>query len=139
MRLIEVDVIGLLTAQTALDGVEDMFARQPAIVWPRSHWNPAFGGEDDLRPPSFEPLANYGLGPPHGFEIAAHRIAIGSVEEIHALVDGRLHDREAGSLVTLLAEGHRAQTNFRHLEPCAAHAFDFHPISLNPQSRAAMP
>src|SRR6266849_3537587 len=88
MRLIEVDVIGLLTAQTALDGGEDMFARQPAIVWPRSHWNPAFGGEDDLGPPSFEPLANYGLGPPYGFEIAAHRIAIGSVEEIHALVDG---------------------------------------------------
>src|ERR1700737_132395 len=56
----------------------------------------------------------------------SHRITLGGVEEIPPPVDGPPHDREAGSLVTLLTEGHRAQTNFRHLETCASHAFDFH-------------
>jgi hypothetical protein len=37
-----------------------------------------------------------------------------------------VHDREAGRFIALLAEGHRAQTNFRNLQTGASHALGFH-------------
>ena len=46
-----------------------------------------------------------------GFRVWLARIAVGGIEEIHSLVNGRVHDREAGSLVALLSEAHRIQTN----------------------------
>ncbi|MEJ7605704.1 MAG: hypothetical protein WKF37_05430, partial [Bryobacteraceae bacterium] len=50
MDLVEVDVIGLETAQAVFDSVHDVLAGQAALVGIVSHGVEDFGGDDDLFP-----------------------------------------------------------------------------------------
>src|SRR6201997_2700348 len=58
VRLIKIDVISLQAAQTPLDRIKDMLAREPSVVGSAPHWNPALGREDNLVAPSLQPFTH---------------------------------------------------------------------------------
>ena len=111
MDLVEVKVIGLQAAQTAFDGGEDVFAGQPALVGAAAHRTPAFRRQHDAVTLPFQPFADEFFAPTNRIEIAAHRVDIGRVEEVHPVLDRGIHDGVARGLVTLPAKSHRPQAN----------------------------
>ena len=53
-------------------------------------------------------------------------VGVGRVEEVHAPVDGQVHNAARLLLVGAVAEGHGAQADLGELEAGAAHAVVFH-------------
>src|ERR1700674_3260813 len=90
MDLVEVDVVGAEAAQRAVDGVEDVFARQPAVIRTLAHRKEDLGGDDHL-----VALGEVAERPPQHLLAGAARVHVGGVEEVHAHLERPADERPA--------------------------------------------
>ena len=115
VSLVEIDVIGLQAAQAVLGGFQDVLAGQPFVIGSVADAHAALGGQDEFFPFPTKPTANDFFTLPRGFGRGRDRINIGSINEGDAPVGGLIENGGRGALVTLVAEGHGAQADFRDL------------------------
>jgi hypothetical protein len=114
VHLVEVDVVGLQPAQAVLAGLADVVGGEVPVVRAGAHRLVDLGRENDPLPaPALgEPAADDLL---RGAEALLHvrglraAVDVGGVEEVDALFERLVHDREAGRLVGDPAEVHRPE------------------------------
>ena len=92
VHLIEVDVVGLQAAQTALNGAHDVLARAALAIGTAAHRKAKLRRQNNLLAPSFEPAANIFLGSSNRLRGRAERIRIGGIKEENAIVEGLIHN-----------------------------------------------
>src|SRR3954451_5382386 len=99
MRLVEVDVVGLQPLQRAVDRLEDVLARQPAVVR-AGPGRPEHLGEDleTLPPFALQRATEHRLGLGAGVDVSG-------VEGSDAVVEGGAHAGEGLLLLDLAAVG----------------------------------
>lgn len=119
MGLIEINVIGLESFETAFDRANDLMTIECGEAVAHGRGEPAMAGPGDLRGDDdgvawfrFEPAADNFLGDPVFLRGWGDGVDFGDVEEIHALVEGVVHDLMTGFFVGLFAEGHGAHADF---------------------------
>ena len=124
--LIQVDIIRLQARETRLNRGADMLAREAPVVRSVTHRPPAFGGQDDVLAPAFEPFADNLLGTARGFDATAGRIHIRAIKEIHPVLECGIHNGEALGFFALTPEGHGPQADFRNIQTGSPHSRCFH-------------
>src|SRR5215469_13543798 len=119
MHLVEIDVVGLQSAQARLDFRHDVPAREAYLIWPNrlAHKNVGveahLGGDDEI----LSPLANY-LS--ENFLRRAGRIDVGSVDKITADFDKTIENCFCNFFFGFSSKRHGSETKLRNLEPGAA-------------------
>src|SRR4029079_690644 len=106
VELVDVDVVGLHSPEALVEGATDVERRQPALVRPVAHLAVDLGGEDGSLPSPTaggEPAAEDPLG------ATPLAVDVGRVEEVDAVVVGRVHDLVRVGLAGPLAEVHGAK------------------------------
>src|SRR5258708_5728589 len=121
MALVEVDVVGAQPPEAALDGFEDVLAREPPVVGVVAHRPEAFGRQHVVRAlDPLECLTQFGLA-------GADMVDVGGVEEDHAQLEGALDTGGAGGAVDLVAVGQPgAEGDAADLQPAGAGGRVFH-------------
>ena len=116
VELVEVDVVGLQTAQGCVDRVKDVPPGVPGVEGRRPGRFEALRGKDETVPSSQQPATEDLLGATLGCKVAAERIGVRGVDEVDAALRSPIEDRDRGGLVALQSEGHRPKTELRHLK-----------------------
>src|ERR1700676_365368 len=82
--LIKIDVIGLQAPQRILHRAQDVSLRQTLLI--RSHFEPDFGGNDDLRafPAPLEPIADNRFGFSSLMAWSPFRVNIRGIDKVEA-------------------------------------------------------
>ena len=113
MDLVEVDVVGPEPPQGCVDPGQNVLARQTSVVGPVPHRAEDLGGEHVVVAARERPRQQ-----PAGDLLAdTHRVHVGGVEEGHAGLDRRAHDRlrivltEEPLTAVRVAIGHHAQAD----------------------------
>ena len=130
VHVVDVDVVGIQPLQALLHRGKDVAAAETGVVRVLAHLPAHLGGEDDPLAPALERLADDPLA------FALH-VDIGCVEEIDALSNGVVHDREAVRLAGLFPEHHGAEADARHPKGCSGQFPVFHPSILHFERRAS--
>jgi hypothetical protein len=123
--LIEVDVIGLQTAQTVFTGFHDVKASiAPGIRIRVVHLAVHFGREEDFVALTalFERDTCYRLA-------FAAPIDVGGIDKVTAPLQKAVDHSRRFALFRFPSEGHRAQTQHTHLRPGTSQRSRFHPMS----------
>ena len=114
VHLVHVDVIGLQPLQGCIARVPDRERRQPRLVRPLPHLAVDLGGEHDLLPPTAtlrEPVADDRLRRSDALAAPVH---VRGVEEVDAVLERPIHDRERVLLRGLRSEVHRPEAQPAH-------------------------
>ena len=123
VQVIHVNVVSLQPAQTGIDGVQNVIARQSAVVWPRLGRKMHFGSQDDL--------VTFALdGLPNDFFRASTSIDISRIEKIAARVEKAGNDAFGFSRwstpLTLFSKNHGSQAQGRYNQATTAKLFIVH-------------
>src|SRR5205823_10395653 len=113
--LVEVDAIDLEACQAGFDRLRNDFAREvgAAVADPLAPSRAGDLARDDeaVMPAASEPVAENRFGAPLRPRIRRHRIHLGGIDEVDALIE-RVVELSVGlGLVVLLAPGHRTEAN----------------------------
>jgi hypothetical protein len=127
MRLVEIDAVGLEALQRILDGLRDVFAREPLLA--AGHLHADLGGEHELLAPSAaqrDPVADDGLR--FAARIAGRplRIDVGRIHQVEAVPGERVEQPERGRLVHRPAEHVPSEGERRDFDPGAAQGTQLH-------------
>ncbi len=99
MALMEIDVVRAKTPERSLDALDDVLAREPAIVGRLAHREETFGRDDELvAGQGGDRIAEGALGLPLGVDV-------GGIEEIDAELEGMGDESCRLAPVDLRAEG----------------------------------
>lgn len=119
VSLIEIDVIGLESFKAAFDRANDLMAVYCGKALAHRWGKPAVAGSCDLRGEDngvawfgFEPAADNFFGDTVFLGGWGDGVDFGDVEEVHAVMEGVVHDLVAGLFIGLFAEGHGAHADF---------------------------
>src|SRR5262249_974659 len=135
VHLVEVDVVGLESAQAVLAGLTDVERGQPRRVGPRVAAAIHLGGEHHL----FAAALALGEPPPDDALRLTGAVRVGGVEEGDADVESGVHDLVARGLVGLRAEVHRAETQRAHAQSGATELAVVHARKSNYDGDAIIP
>ena len=135
MHLVQIDVVGLQSAQRAVYRIHDVLAGCPPVPALGAHGTYALGGHHEIITAAFEPPTHDFLGAPHGGAVTAQRINVGGVDERDTTFGRGVEDGMAGVLLTLVPERHGAEAQSGDGQSGTAEASVLHPRMIDPLAR----
>jgi hypothetical protein len=114
VALDQVDVVRAKPAQRVLDALDDVLAREPAVVRALRHREEALGGDHHIAARDVSQRVAERL------LARAVRVHVGGVEQVHAEVERAVHDlARAGPVDARAKREPRAHRHLAHLEATA--------------------
>src|SRR5262249_25004035 len=113
-------------AQTILDCLEDVTARQAFVVRAMSDAEPAFRRQDEAIALALQPLVDNIFRPARRLGGGGNGIDVGGVDELDSVVRCFVENGKRGLLVALIAKGHCANADLRYFQSRSAHASSLH-------------
>ncbi len=125
VHVIDVEVVGLQTAQRFVDGAQDSRARESLLVGLVADFESHLAGDDQLVAPALDGLAEHGFG-------HASLVHVGGVEEVDAGFDAAVDQFGRAGLIERFAEGHSAEAETRDVEVGVGESaeFDAHALTI---------
>ena len=136
MDLVQIDMVGLQTAETGLHRVHDVAARSPDIVAPRADAPIDLRRDHDILPRDVQVFQRL----PEDLFAFALRVNVRRIKEVDAAVNGRLDKLIGPSLVdgadgfeepSAVPECHGSEAEFRNQETRIAERRVFHDVFLS--------
>ena len=92
MHLIQIEIVGLQTAQASMGRLEDMLARPATIIGTSAHREKELARQHNLFASPFEPVANIFFGAAHALQSTANWIGISGIKEGDPVVERFVHN-----------------------------------------------